>query len=64
MMTCLCGRVVVLQEVVRHLRRSCHFTRTLQAKDQQVEHQTLALEDEGRELQSTDETESVGMGHV
>ena len=32
-MTCLRRRVAVLQEIIRHLRRSCHLTRTLQAKN-------------------------------
>jgi hypothetical protein len=47
------GAVSELQEVVGKLRRTGHFARTLQAEDEQVEYETVILEDEGGELKTT-----------
>lgn len=63
-MPSLCRRVAVLQEVVRHLRKSSHLTRALKVKNQEVEYQAVILEDEGGKLQATDEAECVRVSHI
>ena len=47
-------RILVLQEVVGHLRRPSHFACMSQTKDKQIENQVIVLEDECGELQTTD----------
>ena len=41
-------RVSILQEVVGYLRRPSHFACTLQTKDEQIENQTVVLENKCR----------------
>ena len=53
-----------LQEVVGALRRSSHLARSLQTEKQQINHQTIVLEHETRELQATNQPIAVGMVHV
>lgn len=52
------------QEVIGQLRWASHFTGTLQAQQQQVQHQSIVLCDEGGELQATQDTIGVGVVHV
>ena len=44
-------RILVLQEVVGHLRRPGHFTRMLQTWEEQIKDQAIILEDECEELE-------------
>ena len=64
-MTCLCSRATVLQEVVRRLwgtgRDLCS---ALQTKDGDIEDEVIVLEDEGRELKTTNETVCICVRHV
>ena len=62
--TCLRSNVAVLQEVVRHLRGTSHLARALQAENEQIQDETIVLEDEGGELKSADEAVRVRVGHV
>ena len=41
--TSLGGRVTELQEIVGHLRRTCHLASALQSEDQDVENKTVVL---------------------
>lgn len=52
------------QEVVRHLRWTRHFTRSLQAQNQEIQHQSVVLRDERRELQSANDSVAVRVVHV
>ena len=58
-----CG-VSILQEVVGHLRGTSRFACTREAKDEEIEHQSVVLEDEGRELQAPNETICVHMSNI
>jgi hypothetical protein len=62
--SCLGRRIPELEEVVGHLRRSGHLARTLESEDEDVEDETVVLEDEGRELKSSDHSEGVDVRHV
>lgn len=57
-------RVTVLEEVVGQLWRPCHFTCTLQAKDEEIEYEAVVLEDEGGELQASNHAMCIDVGHV
>lgn len=63
-MTCFSSRITILKEVIRHLGRPRHLTCSLKAKNEEIEDQTIILEDEGRELETADKTISIGMCHV
>lgn len=63
-MTCFSSRIAILKEVIRHLGRPRHLTCSLKAKNKKIEDQAVILEDEGRELKTTNETISIGMRHV
>lgn len=52
------------QEVVGHLRWTCHFTRSLQAQNQEIQHQSVVLRDERRKLQSANDSVAVRVVHV
>jgi hypothetical protein len=58
------GRIAILQEVVRHLRWTGHLARTLKTEDEDIQNETIVLEDEGGELETTDKTISVCVCHV
>ena len=58
------GRVSVLKEVVGHLRGTSHFACARKAEDQEIEHQAVVLEHEGRELKTANETVRVRVRHV
>lgn len=58
------GTITVLEEVVRELQRTGHFTGTLEAEDEEIEDEAIVLEDESGELKTTDEAISVGVRHV
>lgn len=46
-------RVAELEEVVGHLRRTGHLARTLEAEDENVEHEAVVLQSRERERRST-----------
>ena len=58
------GTITVLEEVVRELRRTGHFTGTLEAEDEEIEDKPVVLEHESRELKTPDKAIGVGVGHV
>jgi hypothetical protein len=45
-----------LKEIIRHLWRSSHLTSSLQAQNEDVEHETVILEDKSQKLESTNHT--------
>lgn len=57
-------RVPELEEVVGHLRGSSHLARPLQSEDEQVEDESVVLEDERRELETSDHSKVVDMRHI
>src|SRR6266567_2080456 len=63
-MPCFGSRVTELKEIIGHLWWSGHLASPLQAQDENVEHQTIVLEDEGRKLKSTNHTVRICMRHV
>ena len=58
------SRVAVLEEVVGLLWRTSHFAGSVQTEDQEIENETVVLEDKGRELETTDEAIRIGVSHV
>lgn len=56
--------VLERQEIVWHLRWTGHFTGTLQAQYQQIQHQAIVLRYKRRKLQTPNDTITVGMIHV
>ena len=58
------GDVLERQKVVGHLRWTGHFRSTLQTQQQQVQHEAEELDDEGGELQTTNDAVRVGVIHV
>lgn len=58
------SNILKSQEIVRHLRRSRHFTSALQAKYKQVQHESIVLRDERGELQTTNDSVAVCVVHV
>ena len=58
------GDVLERQKVVGHLRWTGHFRSTLQTQQQQVQHEAEELDDEGGELQTTNDAVRVGVVHV
>ena len=62
--TSLCSRIAILQEVIRHLWRTGHFAGSLQAKNEEIKDKTVVLEDKGRELKTTNETERIRVCHI
>ena len=58
------GRIAVLEEIVGHLRGTSHLAGALETEDKEIHDETIVLENERGELQSTDETVSVRVGHV
>jgi hypothetical protein len=63
-MASLGRNVSVLEEVVGHLGRTSHLTRALQAKNEDIQDQTVVLKNESGELQTSDEAIPIRMGHV
>lgn len=57
-------RIPVLKEIVGHLWRTSHLAGSLQTKDEEIKDKAIVLENKCRELQSTDQTEGVGMRHI
>lgn len=57
-------RITVLKEVVRHLWRTSHLAGALQTENQEIEDKAVVLENECRELQSTDQDKGVSVCHV
>ena len=55
---------LVLEKVIWHLRRSSHLTSSLQPEHQEVQHETVVLDDERGELQTSDDAVRVGVVHV
>jgi hypothetical protein len=62
--TSLCSRIAILQEVIGHLWRTGHFASLLQAKNEEITDKTVVLEDKGRELKTTNETERIRVRHI
>ena len=62
--TGLCSRIARLQEVIEHLWRTGHFPSLLQAKNEEIKDETIVLEDKGRELRTTNETEHIHVRHI
>mmetsp|Transcript_42357 Transcript_42357/g.95841 ORF Transcript_42357/g.95841 Transcript_42357/m.95841 type:complete len:242 (-) Transcript_42357:2172-2897(-) len=58
------GYVPEAEVVVRELRRPRDFRGPGEAQHQQVDHQSVVLKDEGRELQASDEAVRVDVHHV
>ena len=58
------SRVTVLQEVVGLLGWTSHFTRSLETENEKIQNETVVLEDESRELETTNHTISIGMSHI
>jgi hypothetical protein len=56
--------ITELQEVVGALRRTSNLTGSLRAQKKKIQNKTVKLEDERRELQTTDHTITVDMVHV
>ena len=63
-MSGLGGRVAELEKLVGHLWRTGKLAGSLQTKDQQVEHQSVVLRDERRELQTTNQTIGIDVVHI
>jgi hypothetical protein len=63
-MPCFGRGVTELKEIIGHLWWSGHLASPLQAQDENVEHETIVLEDEGRKLKSTNHTVRICMRHV
>jgi hypothetical protein len=61
---CLGRRVPELEEVVRKLGRTGHLTRALETEDEEIEDETVVLEDERRELETTNHAERIDVRHV
>lgn len=49
---------------IRLLGGTSQFGRPLKTKDQEIEHETVVLEHEGRELQTSDKTVTIDVRHV
>jgi len=56
--------VVVGQKVVRQIWRSSHLGSSLQSKNQDVQDETIVLDDEGRELETSNQSIRVDVVHV
>ena len=56
--------VLERQEVVGHLRRAGHLAGSLEAKNEEVEHEAVVLDDERSKLQAADDAVRVGVVHV
>lgn len=56
--------VAELKEVVGRLGRTGHFAGSLESENEDVENETVVLEDETGELESSNHSESVDVGHV
>ena len=63
-MPCFGRRVAELREIIRHLWRSSHLASPLQAQNEDIEHETVILEDKGRKLESANHTIRIRMRHV
>jgi hypothetical protein len=51
--------ISVLQETIPSLGWTGHLARSLQAEDQEIEHETVVLEHKGGELKTSDHTVGV-----
>lgn len=58
------GSVSELEEIVRHLRRSSHFTSSRKTENEEIENETIVLEDERGELKTSDHSVTIDMGHI
>lgn len=63
-MTNLRSDILERQEVVGHLRRSRHLTRSLQAQHKKIQHKAVVLRDERRELKTPNDAVAVRVIHV
>src|SRR6218665_291969 len=59
-----CSNILEGQKVIWHLRRSNHFTGSLQAEYQQVKDKAIELDDERCKLQTSDDAIRVRVIHV
>jgi hypothetical protein len=63
-MSCLCSCISVLEEIVWLCWWTGHFACTVKTENEEIQNETVVLEDETGELKTSNQTISINVGHV
>ena len=59
-----CGHILETEEIIWHAWRTSHLTSSVETKNEEIKHEPVVLDDERRELETTENTVVVGVVHI